>query len=52
MPGREIGGVGVRSRISILEITLSGLYGTRPAPVKAPWIFLSVKEVKNASLNV
>ena len=52
VPGLEAGGVGVRMRIFSLDITLSGSYGTRPAPVKPPWIFFSVIEAKNASLNV
>ncbi len=46
--GREVGGVGVRSLISSLESTLSGSNRTRPAPVKPPWIFLSVIEAKKA----
>jgi len=48
----EAGGVGVRMRISSLDITLSGSYGIRLAPVKPPWIFFSVIEAKNAFLNV
>jgi len=51
VPGLEVGGVGVRMRISSLDITLSGSYGIRLAPVNPPWIFFSVIEVKNASLN-
>lgn len=39
-------GVGVRSWISSFKITLSGLYGTRPAPVKPPWIVRFVIEVE------
>jgi hypothetical protein len=46
--GRKVGGIGIRSLISSLESTLSGLYGIRPAPVKPPWIVLSVIEVKKA----
>ena len=46
MPGCEVGGVGVQSLTSSLESTLSGSNGTRPAPAKPPWIFLSVMEVK------
>jgi len=48
----EAGGIGVRIRISSLDITLSGSYGIRPAPAKLPWIFFSIIEVKNASLNL
>ena len=48
VPGREVGGVGVESLISSLESTLSGLYGTRPAPAKPPWILLLVIEAKKA----
>ena len=33
------GGVGVRMRTSNFDITLSGSYGTRPAPAKPLWIF-------------
>ena len=40
---REFRGDGVRSLISSLESTLSGSYGTRPAPAKPPWIFLSYR---------
>jgi hypothetical protein len=36
------GGVGVRNWTSSFEIILSGLYGTRPAPVKPPCMFFSV----------
>ena len=46
---REFRGVGVRSLTSSLESTLSGSYGTRPAPAKPPWIFLSVMEAKKAA---
>ena len=45
----EFRGVGVRSLTSSLESTLSGLYGTRPAPAKPPWIFLLVIEAKKAA---
>jgi len=48
----EAGGIGVRIRISSLDITLSGSYGTRPAPAKPLYIFFSVIEAKNASLNL
>jgi len=47
----EVSGVGVRIRTSNFDITLSGSYGIRPAPAKPPWIFFSVIEVKNTSLN-
>ena len=52
MVGLEAGGVGVRIRISSLDITLSGLYGIRPAPAKPPRILSFVIEVKNTFLNV
>jgi len=48
----EARGVGVRMRISNLDITPSRSYGISPAPVKPPWMFFSVIEAKNASLNV
>ena len=44
-------GVGVRNRMSSLERTLSGSYGTRPAPAKPPCMFFSVMEAKKASRN-
>jgi len=37
--------------ISSLDITLSGSYGIRPAPVNPPWMLFFVIEAKNASLN-
>jgi hypothetical protein len=40
---RLIGGVGVRSRISSFEITLSGKKGTKPA---TPKLFLIVSDLK------
>ena len=44
-------GVGVYNYMSNLERTLSGLYGTRPAPAKPPYMFFSVIEVKKALRN-
>ena len=51
MPGLEFEGIRVHSCISSLVRTLSGSYGTRPALVKLPYIFVSVIEAKNASWN-
>jgi len=34
--GLKAGGIGVRIDISSLDITLSGLYGIRPAPANPP----------------
>jgi len=45
----EFRGVGVRSFISSLESTLSGLYIIRPVPAKLPCIFFSIIEAKKAS---
>lgn len=44
-------GVGVGIWTYSLERTLSGLYGTRLAPIKPPYIFFSFIEAKKASRN-
>jgi len=52
MVGLKVRGIKVRIRISSLDITLSRLYGIKPALVKPPWMFFSIIKVKNTSLNV
>jgi len=51
VPGQEIWGVGVRNLISRVEITFSRSKGTSSAPLKPPWILLSVRDTWNAARN-